>query len=124
MTAKWEYLVVIWSRFATKKTRPKRSDPTLSYSFPRQPSGSESYWLQEIRLSIRRPGPSKEENFILWSSEDGEKNSLLDIYNKLGAEGWEMVSVTPSAMTMQDEVDGYPHSSNALTVGYWFKRSI
>jgi hypothetical protein len=127
MSAQWQYMTATCSTIATKKTRLKLSDrdpdPARALFHPPKPPESESYWLQENKLFIYRPGSTRAEELILWSSEGGEKNSLVDIYNKLGAEGWEMVSVTPSAMTME-EVNGYKNSSRTLVVIFWFKRLI
>jgi hypothetical protein len=108
MTAQWEYLVYQWSRFATMKTRPDNTN----------------HWYHEIKVFITRPGSSKPEEIIIWSSGGGEKRSAHDIYNELGAEGWEMVGVTPTEMMMQDEVNGYRNSSTPVTVTILFKRLI
>jgi hypothetical protein len=120
----WEYMTVEWSRAATEKTRPRKNTPPLTpYRAPQGRSDLEFYRHEETKIIIRRGGAKKEE-IIIWSSEGGEKNSLLNIYNKFGFEGWEMVSQTPYAMTMHDEVNGFPNSSGAVIVTIWFKRSI
>jgi hypothetical protein len=141
MTTQWEYLSLTWSAVSTEKKRPKKMadpdpdpdpDPGLRLdpeflTVPAMLSARESYetyQVQETMISIKRPGSSNEETIVLWSSETGEQYSYLDLYNRLGAEGWEMVSVTPDAMRIFADVNGYPQTSSPVRIRYWFKRQI
>lgn len=74
----WEYLTLVW---AYNTERREQADPA-----------AEPHWDFWECMYIWRPRAEKAETYDSREpDEHGRKPTVLDLSNKLGAEGWEMV---------------------------------
>jgi hypothetical protein len=117
---RWEYLTVSWSETRTEISHP---------------DGSASDWKWERKLEVYWPGSDEGEIAgkitHTWFSdnkpgdfevtEEGVKmNALL---NKLGAEGWEVVTSTIQSTAVSTE-RGYPAAGRPISTSTLLKRPI
>lgn len=124
--SRWEYASVTWTQSLRKITRSSPEYPRLPEETRAEgESGKwQSFWWRTDKIYVWFPGDTEVEERIAW--ETGDENwrlRPLDVYNELGAEGWEMVSnkVKGSAMgkSYGRETTSFPIETSAI-----FKRPI
>lgn len=101
--AQWEYASVVWTETAKKITRVDPEYEELSAEVHREWAQKEwpFYWWKVQTYYIWLPGATEADVQHAWKTgEDNYSTDILEILNKLGAEGWEVASnvVTSTAM--------------------------
>ena len=114
---RWEYAMLAWD------------EKMESFSHP-----AGTGWKTERKLELRRPGADEPETIgkevYTWTPDKPEWDSvaegivkMLEALNKLGAEGWELVSETVRS-TAVNSLNGYPTAGRPIILVYIFKRCI
>lgn len=104
MSERWEYLAVIWI-----------------YSV--EHTGDEP--IQRQQFQIHRGTGDDEKRHFLSSEKPGEKGpSLIDLFNELGAEGWELVSDAVQYTKIFEEAEGWSEVGAPLRHQYMLKRRL
>ena len=90
---KWEYASVIWTESARKIFK---SDPDFEQFSPAVKAECAAkgwdYWFTQ-KIYIWLPGATKADEQVVWETNDEETRvRLFDVFNEMGADGWEMVN--------------------------------
>lgn len=108
---RWEYLTISWSETRTETSRP---------------NGAASIWKWEQKLEVYWPGSNKGEivgktsHFWAADSKPGdfevtkEGVDMHALLNRLGAEGWELVTSTIRSTAVSTEL-GYPAAGRPIS---------
>jgi hypothetical protein len=126
MSRRWEYASVVWTDTLRKVTR---SDP----EFERLPAETRekmanhgldfAYW-SEHKFYIWLPGATEADVRESWETgEEHLKTKVLDIFDELGADGWELVVQTVKNNAM-GRSQGRDTTSFPIRVQTLFKRPV
>ena len=94
---RWEYASVIWTEVIRKITRLdpefKRLSPEVHEEWDQ--NSWRFYWWKTQTFYIWLPDADEADTRLAWETTDDDyRVAGLDIFNELGADGWEMVSST------------------------------
>ncbi len=101
----WEYASITWI-YSTE-----------------QKQGEKPKWKQVY--SICWPDGTSEER-LGWTSEDSSEDttSIIELENELGAQGWELISVTVLDSVVLNKQYGWPNVGTPVRKSWVFKRQI
>ena len=124
MRAKWEYASVVWTNTTRKVTKSDAEFVRLDAETKVKAAnlGLDWAWWYEQKFDIWLPGATEPDIRLAWETgEEGYKASFLDIFNEMGADGWELVSQTVRNNAM-GRSQGFETASFPIRIYTVFKR--
>ncbi len=94
----------------------------VSWTYTAETKGGDRVWRQHIS-TYRTAGETKKHEY--WNSEQGAiGRNLIDVFNELGAEGWELAADTVSDSTVITEISGWEEVGTPTLRQSIFKRRL
>jgi hypothetical protein len=126
MSLRWEYASVVWTD-SLRKVTPADPEFELAPADVRVNMTSQgldfAYWCEQ-KFYIWLPGASEADIRVSWETGEGDlKVTVLDVFNEVGADGWELVSQTVKNNAM-GRSQGRDTTSFPIRIQTLFKRPI
>jgi hypothetical protein len=123
---RWEYAYVVWTETVRKITKLDSECKRLSSEVLEEWDQQEwsYYWWKKQTFYIWLPGAATADIRLSWETTDDDyKVTALDIFNELGADGWEVVSNAVRSSAMGRSY-GHDTTSFPIQINTLFKRPV